>query len=96
MATEYKLITLRDVFERIPAEKIELCMSEIAQGMVQARALNEILSATAEALAPRAECVLEWPIECTWIDDDKGTVTLHGVTEHGDEPLFTLESRRSG
>lgn len=95
MATEYQLTTLRDVFEQVPADKIELCMREIAQGMVQARALHEILAATAEALTPGQKAGLEWPIKCTWIDDNKGTVTVQGVTDDSEEPLFTLESRRA-
>jgi len=44
MAQSYKLKTLRDVYERVPSDKLELCMREIADGMKQAKALEEELS----------------------------------------------------
>ena len=33
MATIYKLTTLRDVYEQVPADKLALCMREIAEGI---------------------------------------------------------------
>ena len=95
MPTEYKLTTLRDVYERVPQDKIEICMREIAQGMLQARGVQSILTAAAEAMEPGTEAKVEWPAECTWIDDDTGTVGVQVVDDVSDEPLLTLTSHRA-
>lgn len=79
--SEYKLSTLRDVFETVPLDRIELCMAEIAKGMVYARQLRDLNEAVTKALDPRAESDLVWPAVCTWIDDDKGQTTINLASE---------------
>lgn len=57
MAQRYKLTTLRDVYERVPADKLALCMREIAEGMEHAKALEQLTNAA-----------IIWNV-CEWIDD---------------------------
>ena len=76
MATIYKLTTLRDVYEQVPADKLALCMREIAEGMEHARALTELLDATVDALHPGSKAATIWPDVCEWIDDGKEDKTI--------------------
>lgn len=76
-AMQYELTTIKDIFDNVPASKIETCLKEMAAGMVQAKHMNEILKTTAEELTGHEiEKAIEWPEICTWIDDDKGEIHL--------------------
>lgn len=74
--TTYKLRTLRDVFDTIPTDRIQLCMREIADGFIRAKQVCEVLNAAAEALGePAPEFRL--PDELEWIDNDEGVITVN-------------------
>ena len=82
MATTYKLTTLRDVYEQVPADKLALCMREIAESMEHAKALQELMSAAsrgtaaADAVTAGADAVTIWEESCEWIDDGKEDKTI--------------------
>lgn len=65
MANTYRLTTLKDVFEQVPKDKLETCLSEIARGMLYAHELSEIAGQR-----------LQWQEPCEWIDDDKTDQTI--------------------
>lgn len=81
--TTYRLSTLRDVFDKVPADRISLCLQEIGAGMVQTKELA--------AIAEGHGAVVEWPDECEWIDDDSGVITLNVVDDDGN--AITIETR---
>lgn len=84
---KYELTTLRDVFDKVPADKIETCLHELAIAMHQAKATADLFRASASALAGQeVGCATLWPQTCTWIDDDKGTINLRfRLAEEGKE-----------
>lgn len=82
MATSYKLTTLNDVYEQVPADKIALCMSEIARGMEYAKQL--------EALVGGTKLALQMP--CEWIDDGMTNQTMN-VTDMSGQDIFTFEAK---
>jgi hypothetical protein len=95
MATTYKLTTLRDVYEQVPADKLALCMREIAEGMEHAKALQELMNATVEHLHPGATAATIWPDACEWIDDGKEDKTINVTDAATGEAGFTFEVRKS-
>jgi hypothetical protein len=90
--TTYKLSTLRDVFEKVPPEKVLLCLREIAEGMEQAHALRDLVVGSAEELGGNA--VVFWPDECEWIDDGKEDKTIAIVDASTDRIEFTYTSSK--
>ncbi|MEY5098599.1 MAG: hypothetical protein RJA36_1318 [Pseudomonadota bacterium] len=95
MTTTYELTTLRDVYEKVPADKIALCMREIADGMAQAKALEEFMSASADAIAPGASAATIWPDSCTWIDDGAEDKTINVHDASTDQNMFTFKVSKS-
>jgi hypothetical protein len=90
-ATQYELVTIKDIFDKVPADRIELCMKEIAAGMAQAKGVFEVLSSLAKDMgAEEAGTELKWPEKVTWIDDDKGEITMNCVVN--DEPVLTVKT----
>lgn len=82
---EYQLTTLQDVFDKVPADRIGVCLGELAVAMKQTKAMQELLAAAATAIAgDEVGCAVEWPGTSTWIDDDKGTLDLKFESEGGD------------
>ncbi len=82
--TTYTLRTLIDVFDRVPPDRIDLCMSEIAKGMAQAKQLGDLL------IEP-----IGWPDDCEWTDDDDGVISLRLATDNGDELEFLTVSTKT-
>jgi hypothetical protein len=86
----YQFTTFQQLFDRVPSEKIELCLREIGISLAQAKATGELLYETAKALAerdgkpfperPESLFVLPDPLE--WHDDGKGKIetTLSGFS----------------
>lgn len=81
MSATYQLVTLKDVFDKVPAGSIRACMDELAKGMTYAKSLGDL-----------AGTAMTWPESIDWIDDDKGEINVH-VTADG-EPVATLKVRK--
>lgn len=95
MATTHKLSTLRDVYEKVPADKLALCMREIAEAMEHAKDLTELLDATVVALHPGTSAATIWPDVCEWIDDGNGNKTISVTDAATGDVMFTLDVRSS-
>ena len=89
METTYELMTLRDVYEKVPRDKLALCMREIAEGMEHVKELEELVSVSAAAEGASAETI--WPISCTWIDDGTESKTITVTDAATGDEVFTLE-----
>lgn len=90
---EYHLTTLKDVFDKVPADRIAACLDELAVAMRQTKAMAELLATTATVVAgEEVGCAVEWPETTTWIDDGKGTLDLKFQSEEGDD-LFDYTVR---
>jgi hypothetical protein len=75
---EYEFTTIKDIFETVPADKIDQCLKELAIAMTQAKSMNEILCEAAEAITgQKPDGAIEWPKTSTWIDNDKGEIDLN-------------------
>lgn len=84
----YQLTTIKDIFDQIPADRIEACLSELAVAMRQAKEIAALIGATAADLAEQEiDCQVVWPDSCTWADDGAGTIELKFQTPAGDNLL---------
>lgn len=93
MSKQYEIATLKDIFDNVPADRIELCMSEIARGMKQAKATYELVAAVAKDSGFDGDIgEVRWPDSVTWIDDDKGEIGARFVSESGAD-LFTVVTK---
>lgn len=79
----YELKSFEDVFNKVPAERIEVCMKEITALITQAKATR--------TLANSLGLEIEFPEILTWTDDDKGEVCLE-ITDDSGELLLALDS----
>jgi hypothetical protein len=74
---KYKLTTLKDVFELVPADRIKACLLELATAMERAKAMRELLELVGSAVTEKAVvCEMQWPESVTWIDDGAGELGL--------------------
>jgi hypothetical protein len=91
---KYELVTIKDIFDTVPADKIELCMAEIAKAMVQSKAVIDLLGAVASETGGAIGAV-EWSEKCTWVDDDKGITGCDIVARTG-EKLMSYRAAPEG
>jgi hypothetical protein len=93
----YQFATLKEIFERVPTDRIRDCMSELGVLLAQAAGTRDLFVAVAEDAGLNPESVIpQLPEFFTWIDDGKGELSfhVHAQTE-SDEPgeeLFTIKS----
>ena len=85
---KYEITTLKDVFDKVPADRIKSCLHELAIAMEQAKAIHELLNTVGKAVAGDSVDVnLSWPETTTWIDNGKGTIDLRFL-DHDRTELF--------
>jgi hypothetical protein len=72
--TEYKLRTIKDIFDLVPAARVDVCMRDLTTLMIQSRAMSELLTAAVGI----SETVSAWkfPEEIVWRDDGEGEVQM--------------------
>lgn len=82
---EYKLTTIKDIFELVPADRIGDCMEELTTLLVQAKGMLGVIETAGEILGAKKE-----DIEClcpetfTWVDDGKGEI-VSNFSVNGEE-----------
>ncbi|MCP5008831.1 MAG: hypothetical protein GY942_02505 [Aestuariibacter sp.] len=82
MTTEYELSSIKDVFDNVPTDKVDICLAELAAGIKQAQTVRDVLKDFAGAVTgDREHSQALWPETCTWIDDDKGEITINTTIE---------------
>lgn len=91
MSESYELLTIQDIFDKVPADRIQDCCSELGQALAQTAALRDL------AVAVGAECIgLQWPL--VWKDDGQGKVgtSVHAQDESGERhEILRLDTQRS-
>ena len=68
---EYELSTLRDVFDKVPANRIVACLAELSAMMERAKYMHNLWQASTGGSGG-----IEWPETVTWIDDGAGHLEL--------------------
>lgn len=76
---EYKLTTINDIFDKVPADKIELCCKELGIALSQAASVRNLVILGAESLgiALSEANLVTLPEEHIWIDDNKGNIDMN-------------------
>lgn len=69
---EYPITTLEDIYKLPTADMVQRCLTEISQGVYQARLQNDMLS---QAYTPDEPFPVELTLPVTWIDDNKNEHT---------------------
>jgi len=91
---KYELTTLRDVFDKVPADRIEDCLLELAVTMKQAKAMRDLLSCAGTAVSGEpVSTYMEWPERITWTDDGKKTIRLTFNESDGSGNGLVLETK---
>jgi hypothetical protein len=69
---EYELITIKDIFDKVPADRIEVCMDELKISLVQAKSTVEMLEVIAEQIGEKGTAETVCPEKFIWVDDGLG------------------------
>lgn len=92
----YQLATIKDIFDKVPTDRIRDCMGELGVLLSQAAASRDLFAACAEELGlSRESAEPKLPEFFTWVDDGKGELTFHVVADSGDgtpAPVFSIET----
>lgn len=74
----YELTTLNDVFNKVPAEKIHECMSEIAEAFTHAALMRDSMIKLMESAGIEydRESILRMDDMHSWVDDGLGNIDI--------------------
>lgn len=77
----YEFATLRELFNRVPADRMEACCADLGRSMAR----RSVEQGDVDAVLPD-----KW----TWIDDSKGeiTINLHDDGAEQKKPLMRIQS----
>lgn len=90
---KYPIRTLADIYNTVPADKIKLCMAEIAEGMALASSNCDLMRGLIpEAAGKPNHELMKWPDAVEWIDDGKGECGFDCVDESG-AIIFGMKSK---
>lgn len=93
MPDQYELTTIRDIFEKVPADRIQDCCRELGTMLAQSKALSGLLETVGDGIGLSADDIrLKRPDTITWVDDGKGELTT--LIHCGDEEVMRMEVRR--
>lgn len=94
MSNTYEISTIKDIFDKIPEDKIDVCMNELRVMIKQAHAMDELMNAAFNVVTESAKIKTEFPLVLNWIDDGKGEVSMQ--YQCNDEHIFTHEVKIGG
>ena len=92
----YRLQTLKNVFDEVPANKIRECMAELGELLAGAAETRDKIKATLdkEDFAYVIGSIISLPSHIEWVDDGKGEISLAASTSAGEEvKLFSVTKR---
>jgi len=87
---KYKLTTIKDIFEQIPEDRIEDCMSELTVLILQAKRVHDLFLAIVNKVTGKDKSIaMKFPEFIEWIDDKKGTIDM-GI-KNKDKRIMTFK-----
>jgi len=85
---KYELTTIKDIFDKVPVDRIEACLDELAKIIIQSKHLNNSMCEAVNLInGSKPDNAIRWPDMITWIDDGKGELIARVLTENNDELL---------
>ena len=87
----YRFATLQQLVDEVPADRIMDCMTELGKILQTTKAMAELTYMVAQNLAekdgktipPLPKQIIKLPEYMEWIDDGKGELSAHMMTEDG-------------
>jgi hypothetical protein len=87
----YRFATLQQLVDEVPADRIMDCMTELGKILQTTKAMAELTYMVAQNLAekdgktipPLPKQIIRLPEYMEWIDDGKGELSAHMMTEDG-------------
>ena len=88
---KYKLSTLKDIYDKVPEDRIKTCMDELTTLMLLSKATSGMISEVDKTISKdQVEIQFKFPDTITWEDDGKGSLTVH--IKAGEQNLLTVEA----
>jgi len=85
---EYQLTTIKDIFDKIPPDRIDVLMAELTTIIKRAQAVTNLMKVVSKDVTGK-EIGIVFPDTITWNDDGKGSIKIH-IQAHK-KTLMTVE-----
>ena len=85
---EYQLTTIKDIFEKIPSDRIDTLMAELTIVVKRAQSINGIMQTISKNVVGKEGRSI-FPDTITWKDDGNGSIKINILVN--DTPIMTVE-----
>jgi hypothetical protein len=91
---KYTLRTIKDIFDKVPTDRIAVCMEELSALLVTTKGMSELMAEGCNTLygTNLPSVIHELPDELVWDDDGKGEIIGHIATG---AQVLTVKTTRS-
>lgn len=86
IAVEYKISTIKDIYEKVPFDRVELCMKELSILIRQAQATKSLCNDVANVVFGKPFDKVGFPETLVWKDDNEGKITMN-ISINGEEAM---------
>ncbi|MFK5950694.1 MAG: hypothetical protein QM500_18230 [Methylococcales bacterium] len=78
MIIKYELTTIKDIYEKIPADKIREAMGEITELMIDCKMIEGVLSEAVKHTTVRVcDIATKFPEQVVWVDDGLNSIEIN-------------------
>lgn len=92
MTKRYQLSTIKDIYEKVPVDKVDTCLRELSLSIRHAKLTESALLSKVSNFShqPSKKKPFSWPNVIHWIDDGRGDIHSHFESEESGNPILTL------
>ena len=72
---EYKLTTIKDIFDKVPTDRVKVCMAELTELILNCKERKEVMEGVTKVLGGKVTTL--FPESVNWMDDEKGEITVN-------------------
>jgi len=89
MSKTYKFSTFKELFDTVPANRIEVCLKELVQLIVATKEIERKIydKVKNDKTVDLSKPLVIFPEVIEWIDDNKGNIDLNLICKGEDKPI---------
>lgn len=99
MSKSYEIRTLKDIYDNVPTDRVDICFQEIhsaiRSAMLTRDLIKDMMAAEGEAVED-INSIMVYPEVTTWVDDDKGEVGFTLNSAENQESLLSVNVKKEG
>ena len=99
MSKSYEIRTLKDIYDNVPTNRVDICFEEIHSAIRSAMLIRDLIRDVMEAEGEACEDInqiMVYPEVTRWVDDELGDVGFTLNSAETQETLLSVNIKKEG